>query len=150
MKLQDYVEKLLAHMGVEESKVRVEESETELHVYIEVSEEESGLLIGVRGETLSAIQRVVFLSFRSTLLEKHMSIHVNDYLERREERLKDMVRRAADEVLATGQRYRFDYLNSKERLIVHTFVGQEPGMENLETVSEGEGDDRRLYLGAKA
>ncbi len=150
MKIKEYVERLLAHLGVVGATVDLVEQENEVLVKIKVSEEESGLLIGVRGETLNALQRSTYLSFRDYLADKHMTVHVNDYLERREERLKEMTRRIAEEVLATGKSYTYEYLNSKERLIIHSFVGQEPGMEDLETVSQGEGGDRRLQLRPKA
>jgi spoIIIJ-associated protein len=149
--MQAFLERLLAHMGVEDVKIELEEAEGDqvINVRLNVKEEDSGLLIGVRGETLSALQRMLFLSFREELKEKKIYLHINDYLEKKEEKLRGFVERAIEEVEQGRAQYRFHFLSPRERMMIHTLVSQDTAFQQYETFSEGEGNDRRLFLKKK-
>ena len=57
MKIEEYLEKTLEHLGVEgEIEIASEESDDRLRISITVPQEEVALLIGSRGETLDAIE----------------------------------------------------------------------------------------------
>lgn len=148
MTVQDFTTRLMAHMGVDDAQVEVEEGEI-TNVKIVVPEEESGLLIGYHGECLTAIQRVLYMTFSREDQDKKFLVNVNDYKERRTAQIHEMARAAAEKVLSNGQPYMFSFLSPSERLIVHEFIAQTLEFEELESYSSGEGQRRRLHLRQK-
>ncbi len=145
MNITDFMNRLLAHLGIENAEVEVVEDEEYLHVQIKVAEEDSGLLIGYHGETLAALQRLAQLSQRDATGKKIL-INVNDYKQHREEQLKEMTARISERVLDTHQTYVFPFLPANERLVVHSALSSMPEFSELESVSTGEGSGRRLEI----
>jgi spoIIIJ-associated protein len=145
MQILEFTNRLLAHMGLDDAKVDIEEGEM-ISVQITVPEEESGLLIGYHGDSLSAIQKVLQLIYGRDEGSKKIIVNVNDYKQRREAQLQEMAVRAGKRVLETGQTYLFAYLPANERLIVHETIAKDPEFSQLETVSSGEGFQRRLEI----
>jgi spoIIIJ-associated protein len=149
MQIQEFTQRLLAHLGIEAANIEVDEGEV-IQIHIQVSEEDSGLLIGYHGETLAAIQKIIQLAHRAELEEKKIVININDYRERRITQIQEMVDRIAERILSSGQRYVFPYLPANERLVIHSYIAQTPEYANLESVSTGEGSNRRLEIRLKA
>lgn len=149
MTVQEFTERLLAHMGVEGAVVQVEEGESTI-VKIEVPESESGLLIGYHGEGITALQRILYMAHSREDQERKFLVNVNDYKERRAGQLQEMARSAAEKVLSSGQPYGFSFLSASERLVIHEFIAQTAEFAELETISEGEGSRRRLFVRRKA
>ncbi len=142
MKVQDYATTLLAHIGVQGAQVEIVEEDEGVRVAIQVSEEDSGMMIGRRGETIEALQKIFSLTFREELGEKRITVAVNDYLDRRQEVVERIANEALDRVAATNEPATLPYLSSDERRYVHTLM-QDKGVE---TQSDGMGRDRRLTV----
>lgn len=151
MTIQTYLEKLCQHCGIESESltITVGEVEDRLEITIEVPEEDSGLLIGFHGETLSAIQRLTRVVFQEELADKRLVLNINNYREQRMEKLQDMARKAAERVLETGHHHVFSFLPANERYIIHTTLADDPEFSQLESISEGEGRDRVLVIRLK-
>ncbi len=149
MNVTDFITRMLAHLGVENSEVNVTEDDQYIQIQIKVSEEESGLLIGYHGETLAALQRLTQLSQREST-EKKIVLNINDYKQHREEQLKEMTIRIAERVLETKQSYVFPFLPANERLVVHSTLSEMPEFSELESISTGEGSSRRLEIRVKS
>lgn len=147
MKLQSYVERLLAHLGIEEAEILVEEADQKIEIQINIPEDERGVLIGYHGETLAALQRIIRIAFKE--IEKKILCNINDYRQNREEKLKEMTVNIAQRVLETGEAYTFNYLPANERFIVHNELSLHPEFSELESFSEGEKDERRLIIAFK-
>lgn len=149
----DFVNQLLEHTGLDPAsfKVEVVDEDQWLKINIAVAEEESGILIGVHGETLSSLQRLVRLAYLTTLADKKIVVNINDYRERREEKLKSMVESVAERVLATGQPHTLpSYLPSYERFFIHTLLSSDDKYAGLTSSSTGMGRDRRLTIAVKS
>ncbi|MEK7458543.1 MAG: R3H domain-containing nucleic acid-binding protein [Patescibacteria group bacterium] len=142
MKIQDYTTTLLAHMGVQGSQVEIVEEDEGVRVAIQVSEEDSGMMIGRRGETIEALQKIFSLTFREELGEKRITVAVNDYLDRRQEIVERIANEAIDRVSATNEPFTLPYLSSNERRYVHTLMKD----KGVETQSDGTGRDRLLTV----
>lgn len=56
---------------------------------------------------------------------------------------KSKAKIALERVQFFDKPYEFGYLNSYERMLIHSYLKKVPG---ITTVSEGEGGDRRLYV----
>jgi len=140
---KSYVSTLLEYMGIEQVSLEISDVDGVKEVLITVSEEESGMLIGRRGETIRALQRIVYLTFREDLQEKQLFIDVNGYRERRYSGIEQMAKDAVDEVHAVGSPITLPRLSADERRKVHMLLAESV---DVETRSFGFGDNRRLTI----
>lgn len=112
-----------------------------------VDEEDQGLLIGRRGETLSALQYVLNLIVNhQTRSHSVFGIDVEGYRRRRETALGDLARRVADRVRQNGQAMTLEPMPPAERRIVHLALADDP---DVETISIGEGEARKVAITPK-
>lgn len=153
MTIQSFLTQLCEHCGLETDQVSIDmvEEESSTVVTINLPEEESGLFIGYRGETLASIQRMVRLVFQEEISDKILEVTVNDYRERRRLKLKELVEGAAEKVLETGRPHTFSsYFPSNERFLIHSIISSEPAFSELESISSGEGKTRLLTIQLKS
>ena len=150
MKIEEYLEKIVEHLGLEgEIEIKIEESDERLRISLEVSEHDTALLIGARGDTLDALELLTKMSFKDDYPDKRIILDVNDYKLRQLERLKERSLDVGYKVLETGRPYEFRYLNSFERHIVHSSIAEEEGLSELETFSEDRDRGRVLTVQLK-
>lgn len=152
MTIQTYLTNICQHSGIESDSVQIEMTEDEQAVTaaITVPQEDSGLLIGFHGETLSALQRLTRVVFQDELGERRLIININNYREQRAEKLRQIATRAAERVLETGRPYTFSYLPANERFVIHSTISEDSAFSELESVSEGEGSHRVLTIRLKS
>lgn len=137
-------EEMLSGLGIEAS-VAVTENEGTYLVNVETAE--SGLLIGYHGETLSSFQLLLGLVVFKKLGEwVRVVVEVGDYRAKREQQLIEMAESYANQVVATGQAMTLPYLPPIERRVIHLALQDR---SDVETVSEGEGDQRRIVVKPK-
>lgn len=111
---------------------------------VNITTEETGLLIGRHGETINSLQLIIgVIIFNKTNKWYRVVLDVGDYRRSREESIKEMVERIALEVTTTGQSVTLPDFTSYERRIVHMLLA-----DNKKVTSEsiGEGRDRRLTI----
>jgi len=135
-------EELLKHLQVK-VKVKAEVDEANV-VHVSLETEETGILIGYHGETLSSLQLILGLIIYKKLGRwVRIVVNVGDYRERRAEILKQMALKTAERVKTTGEPASLPFLNSGERRIIHLTL-----QDDLEiyTESEGEGENRRVII----
>lgn len=115
-----------------------------ISIELTLPDTESGILIGYHAETLGSLQRILNLILHQQLREWHrVIINVNNYRQNREQVLNDMAHNAAERVRLTHQEVIMPYLESFERRLIHLALADSP---DIETVSVGEGRDRRLVI----
>lgn len=148
MTITSYLTNICQHSGIDPDQLQIDLEDTNeaITASITVPTEDSGLLIGFHGETLSAIQRITRVVFQSELTDKRLVINVNNYREQRADKLKEIAFRAAERVLDTGRPYTFSYLPSNERFVIHSAISEDNRFAELESVSEGEGNRRVLTI----
>ncbi|MFA6814617.1 MAG: KH domain-containing protein [Candidatus Pacebacteria bacterium] len=150
MKIEEYISKLIEHLGFEgEIEIKIEEGDERVHINIQTDEKDTALLIGNKGETLSAIELLTKLSFKDDYPDKRIVLDINQYKLRQEERLKEKALSLANRVLETGKSYEFRYLNSYERHLVHEVIANEIGLESLTSYSEDRDLGRVLIIDKK-
>jgi len=114
---------------------------------INIESEDSGILIGRRGETLDAIQYLVNLYMNK---EKNafirVSIDVENYKKKREAALIRLAGQMADKVVRLRRNFTMDAMNSYERRIVHSVLQNHP---RVETYSIGEEPNRKIVVTLK-
>lgn len=152
MTIDIFVKQLCEHCGVdpEHLTVTIDDQPEMVVVTLSLPEEDSGRFIGFHGETLESIQRVARIIFSVDYPEKKILLNINNYRQEREEKLKELTQNAANRVLETGQSYRFQsYLPAHERFIIHSTLSELAEADKLESVSDGDGKDRRLTIRLK-
>jgi spoIIIJ-associated protein len=113
-------------------------------ITLDVTGENMGILIGRRGETLSSLQFLTnMIVSRRTQHWPRIVIDIEGYRIRREEYLKNLARRLAERVQASGQPVSFDPMPAHERRIIHIYLR---GSHSVTTESTGQGDDRRVVV----
>lgn len=114
---------------------------------VALATEESGLLIGFHGETLSSFQLILGLIVSQKVGEWiRLVVEVGDYRARRNEELAQMAKGYADQAVASGQAVFLPYLHPAERRIIHLALQDD---HRVLTESEGEGRNRRLVIKPK-
>lgn len=146
--IENITKNLLNKMGFDSIKIEIEVDEDErIQINIQVSPEESGLLIGYRGETISALQMILGQLIKSKLSSwKKIIVNIGDYREKRREALKLMAQNSAKRARELNSSVTLPYLNASERRIIHLILSSD---KDIETHSEGEGRQRRLVISVK-
>ncbi|MDP6064933.1 MAG: RNA-binding cell elongation regulator Jag/EloR [SAR202 cluster bacterium] len=110
----------------------------------DVDGDDSGLLIGRRGETLRALQFLVsFIASRRLGYRVNLFVDVSGYQERRYETLRSLAQRNARRVASSGREITLEPMPPNERRIVHMALADDP---DVNTVSDGVDDGRRVVI----
>ena len=111
---------------------------------IDLNGDDSGLLIGRRGQTLQALQYLVNLMVRKELGEDiRVVLDVEGYRQRREASLRDMAAKVASRVAQTGRSITLEPMSAADRRIIHISLSDDP---TVSTESAGFGDDRKVTI----
>jgi predicted RNA-binding protein Jag len=132
-------------MGVE-AEVALDEGPR--HEGIEVLGADLGALIGRGGENLVALQQITSaITSRRVGRTVHVPLDIEGYRRRREEQLREIARRVASRVKASGQAVTLEPMLAYERRIVHLAVQDTPGVK---TESVGVDPNRRVVISSTA
>lgn len=104
-----------------------------------------GLLIGPKGQTLSAVQELTrtVVQRQSAARTGRILVDVAGWRQKRREALERFTKQIADEVLASGTAKVLEPMAPADRKVVHDTVN---GIDGLETSSEGEEPRRRVVI----
>lgn len=141
----DVLQHILRYMNIH-ATVQVR-STNPLSLNIHGIHENLGLLIGRRGETLSALQLLVSLIVgHRTKHRMRIIIDAENYRERREENLRSLALRVAQQVRNYRRSIALEAMPPHERRIVHIALSDS---KDISTESIGEGDARRVVISLK-
>lgn len=141
---QTIVEKVIELLHFNDATIEFEETEEEISVNITIPQEESGILIGYKGEKINALQRILSLMLnQDTIAYKPVNIDINQYRHARTQELHDMADKAAIKAIESGREILLPPLSARERRIIHMFLSKRG---DITTYSEGEGSSRRLVV----
>lgn len=141
---RDFLNTVLEDIGLEAS---VDISTDEERMNIEISGESMGVIIGRRGETLSALQYLTSLVVnRKTEGYTKISIDTENYKKKREESLIKLANKTAEKVIKYRRNITLDPMNPYERRIVHSSL---QGNDKISTFSTGDEPMRRVVVALK-
>lgn len=116
-------------------------------VIIDIEGSDLSFLIGRKAETINALQFVTSLIVGRELGRwVPLQIDVQQYRKRREDELRKLARRIADQVSGTGRQQSLEPMPPNERRIVHIELHDHP---HVETESEGEEPRRKVVVRLK-
>ena len=113
-------------------------------IEVEVYGEQTGHLIGYRGETLYAMQTLL-----SSIANKEISskivlrLDIENYKSKREETSKSLAKKTAHKVLNTGKSVTLEPMQAYERKIIHSALQDN---KKITTHSVGEEPRRRIVI----
>nr|BBH94033.1 hypothetical protein KTA_22320 [Thermogemmatispora argillosa] len=141
----DVLQHILRYMNIRAS-VQVRSTDP-LTLNIQGIHENLGLLIGRRGETLSALQLLVNLIVsHRTKRRMRIIVDAENYRQRREENLRSLALRVAQQVRNYRRSIALEAMPPHERRIVHLALADS---QDISTESIGEGDARRVVISLK-
>ena len=141
-RVRELVEGVLDELDLE-GQVEVRECEERIEAEV-VGEDDYGLLIGKRGQTIDALQLLCYqAAFRGIRDRKRVVLDAAGYRERRREVLTARADRAAEQALEDDCTVEMDPMSAQERRIVHEHLKERAG---IETYSEGDEPHRRLVV----
>jgi spoIIIJ-associated protein len=142
--VREVLEEVVAALGL---KGTVEIERDQEVVTGTVHGEELGLFIGRHGQTIDAIQHLIF---RIALArgagnegDLRVVIDAEGYRARRAEALQRVADQAAEDARRYGRPVALDAMTASERKLVHEYLRDRGGVE---TYSEGEEPDRHLVV----
>jgi spoIIIJ-associated protein len=117
-------------------------------VLIDIEGNDLSFLIGRKAETIDALQYITSLIVGRELDRwVPLQIDVQNYRKRREDALRKLARRIADQVVSTGRKQVLEPMPPNERRIIHIELKENP---YVETVSFGEEPRRKVTVRLKA
>jgi spoIIIJ-associated protein len=145
---QDTVEELLDRMGIQANVVaqwgELEPPGRIRPLLIDIRGDDLSILIGRRGETLTALQYITRLIVGKELKRPvAVVIDIEGYRARREGQLRRLARRVAEQAIETGRTMSLEPMPANERRIIHIELKDNP---KVETVSVGEGNRRKVTV----
>jgi len=110
----------------------------------EIEGDDSGLIIGRKGETLRSLQFLTrFIVGRQTGERANLTVDVEGYDERRKQSLSNLANRVAERVVKTGRSIELEPMSARERRLVHVALSEN---SDVYTESSGDGRDRRVVV----
>lgn len=137
---------ILGHMGVQATvEVVPAHGDEPLRLNVQsLTDQPLSLLIGRRGETLSALQFIVnMIVTQQGRHRERVIVDVQNYRERREANLRQMAFRVADQVRRSGAPIALEAMPPNERRIIHMALSE---TDDISTESAGEGEQRRVVV----
>lgn len=141
---REFLNELFLKMDLE---AKLDITENDDLISINVSGDKMGMLIGHRGETLDAVQYLTSLVVnREGEKYKRISVDTENYRSKRGETLKKLAKRLAYKVQKTRKKLVLEPMNPFERRIIHFTLQKDP---YVNTHSEGEEPYRKVVITLK-
>jgi spoIIIJ-associated protein len=139
---QELVEGVLDELDLD-GDVILDENDERILLTVE-GEDDYGLLIGKRGQTIDALQLLCYqAAFRGLRERKRVIVDAAGYRARRRETLESRADRAADQAQTNNRVVEMDPMSAQERRVVHERLKERAG---IETYSEGDEPNRCVIV----
>ena len=141
-KAQAFLKELTHLMGVEVDVAVGNDAEG--NVFVKMTGDTLGILIGRRGETLDALQYLTSLKInRGQESYTRVTLDTENYRAKREDTLVRLANRMANRAVKTGRKVSLEPMNPYERRIIHSALQSN---EAVDTHSEGEEPNRHVVI----
>ncbi len=121
--------------------------EGENNIFVDITGDDTGVLIGKFGQTLDSIQFLTNVVMTKKYgNKKKILINVGDYRERREKSIHKLARSVARKVLKTKKPESLAPMPPQDRRIVHLALAS---YDHITTTSEGTGKNRKVIISFK-
>jgi spoIIIJ-associated protein len=144
----DTVSELLQRMGIE-ARIEARWGEADAPgkirpLFLDIHGDDLSILIGRRGETLTALQYITRLIVGKELKRPvAVLIDIEGYRARREQQIRRLAQQMAKQAVETSQTMSLEPMPAYERRIVHIELRENP---DVDTTSVGERDQRKVTI----
>jgi len=137
----EMVQEILKRMDLD---VHVQVRDDDEEVVLDLSGEDTGRVIGKKGQTLDALQFLVNkIVNRFPEGRRHIVLDSGDYRERRESGLASLARREAKRAVQQSRIITLKPMSPRDRRVIHLSLAKFPGVS---TRSDGQGSERRVRI----
>lgn len=124
--------------------VKIKTEQKDKHLYIDLTGDDMGILIGKRGQTLDALQYLVNLVVnKKSPYYISVMLDTENYRQRRKETLESLAFNLAKKVKHTKRNVVLEPMNPYERRIIHSAVAK---VEGVNSKSVGEEPYRKVVI----
>ena len=140
----EFVTALVAKMGV---NCAVEVTRKGEEIFVNITGDDAGVIIGYRGEVLDAIQYfTLWIANKCGKDFVRVTLDAENYRKKRCETLQNLAFRLAKKCSRTGRKVELEPMNPFERRVIHTALQDN---KYVTTTSEGEGRFRHVVISPK-
>ena len=142
--ISEFLEGLLGSLDIEGDIKRVKVDDETVELGVEGAD--LGLLIGPKGQTLTAVHELSRTVLQRRATGRHdgrVRIDIGGYRQRRQEALARFVQQQAAEVVAQGVSRALEPMNAVDRKVVHDTINE---IDGVSTLSEGIDPNRRVVI----
>ena len=138
---KEVLNRILRLMNIE---AEVEGERKDDTIYLPIKSEDSSLIIGRNGDTLSAIQFILNKIINKNV-EKVVKIEVDseNYKERKKKRLMELAVKMAEKVEKSAKPITTEPMNPEDRKIIHVAL---KNYKDLRTLSKGDGILKKIVI----
>lgn len=116
-------------------------------LYLNVNTEDSGVLIGYKGESLRALQHLLNILLRNELgPEVYAIVDIGGYRSEQDRKVTELAKNLAERVKLTGRAEVLRPMSPFERRLIHTVIAELP---DIYSESTGEEPYRRVIIRKK-
>jgi spoIIIJ-associated protein len=141
--VREALERMIEPIVQQPPKLEIEVGADRVNVLVD-DEENSGLIIGREGQTLSSLQylcnRMVSKKLQTSV---RVQIDTGDYRDRQDEKLRQLAWHLADKAMHTGRVQSTKPLSSYHRRVVHMALQED---KHVNTRSKGDGPMKRVLI----
>lgn len=142
-KIKQFLVDVLEKMEIE-AEPKIEINEEEKIISVELEGEDTGDLIGKRGQTLDSLQYLVSIIANKGKEDYYkVKLDTKDYRDRRQKTLENLAKNIAAKVKKTRHKITLEPMNPYERRIIHSYLQSD---KYVTTKSEGEEPNRKVVV----
>lgn len=142
--VSELLEKMKVRASVTAEYLPATDARSRVPVRVSIHGDDLSYLIGRQAETLNALQYISSLIINKEIGRSiPLIVDVEGYRERRENQLRQIARRMADQAITTGRRQVLEPMPANERRIIHIELRENP---DVTTESIGEEPRRKVTI----
>jgi len=132
----ELLEKMKVRATVTAEFGEMDDEKSRIPIQVNINGDDLSILIGRRAETLNALQYITALIVSKEVGRNiPLAVDVQGYRARRENQLRQLAQRIADQAIKTGRRQVLEPMPANERRIIHIELRNNPGV-NTESIGE--------------
>ena len=143
--IRKFLDEFISKLPTNDLKYEIKNEKND--IFVDVKGEDTGYLIGYRGNVLNSLQVILNNIANNELNERaRVLLNIGGYKEKREKDLKDLADKIAGTVIKKRKSITLEPMSSYERKIIHSKLQEN---SKVETHSIGEEPNRKIVVSLK-
>jgi len=143
--IKNFLKDFIKHLPTPKLEYMV--TELEGNINVEINGDDTGYLIGYRGEVLNSLQTILTsIATRNSQENIKVLLNISGYRQKREKDLQSLATKIASSVIKTKKSITLEPMSAYERKVIHTKLQEN---DKVETYSIGEDPYRKIVVKLK-